>query len=97
MKITARAFNRTVSVDTCRLMWKNLLHPTINKGKWTKQEDRKLSELVDQPDEDGLLRPRKDWDKIAKKVTFIELNRLDSDCKLDSIWASMDFEFIFMT
>ena len=41
MKITARAFNRTVSVDTCRLMWKNLLHPTINKGKWTKQEDRK--------------------------------------------------------
>lgn len=69
-------------------MWKNLLHPTINKGKWTKQEDRKLSELVDQPDEDGLLRPRKDWDKIAKKVTFIELNRLDSgsDGKLDSIW-----------
>ena len=25
-------------------------------------------ELTDQPDEDGLMRPRKDWDKIANKV-----------------------------
>ena len=75
-------------------MWKNLLNPTINTGKWTKQEDRKLSELVDQPDEDGLLRPRKDWDKIAKKVTFIELDRLWWQVRFN---LGMDFEFIFMT
>ena len=68
MKIAAKAFNRSVSESTCRLMWKNHLHPSINRGKWSKQEDRRLMELIDQPDEDGLMRPRKDWDKIANKV-----------------------------
>ena len=65
LKVAAQAFNRTVTPNNCRLMWLNNLHPSINRGRWTKPEDRHLKALVDMPDENGLLRPRKDWDKIA--------------------------------
>lgn len=68
MKITAQAFNRTIPETTCRLMWLSCLHPSINRGKWSRQEDRRLKELVDQPDKEGLMRPRKDWDWIASEL-----------------------------
>ena len=81
MKIAAKAFNRSVPETTCRLMWRNLLHPSINRDKWSKKEDRRLKELIDQPGEDGLLRQRKDWDKIAAKVVFL-------DYKLRSLFST---------
>ena len=31
LKIAAQTFNRTVSPDTCKLMWRNNLHPSINR------------------------------------------------------------------
>ena len=68
LKIAAQAFNRSVSAQTCRLMWLNQLHPTINRGRWTREEDKRIKELINEPDEDGLLRPRKDWDKIATRL-----------------------------
>jgi len=42
LKIAAQAFNRTVTPELCRLMWKNQLHPLVNTGKWTKAEDKQL-------------------------------------------------------
>ena len=49
-------------------MWKNNLHPLINRDKWSKSEDQRLVQIVSGPDEDGLCRSRKDWDKIATKL-----------------------------
>ena len=49
-------------------MWKNNLHPSVNREKWSKCEDEKMTKLILEPDKDGLIRPRKDWDWIAKKL-----------------------------
>ena len=68
LKIAAKAFNRTVSPVTCKLMWKNNLHPSVNREKWSKAEDEKMTKLILEPDKDGLIRPRKDWDLIAKRL-----------------------------
>ena len=38
------------------------------RGAWTKAEDARLTELTCMPDQDGLLRPRKDWDLIAQQL-----------------------------
>jgi hypothetical protein len=46
MKITAQAFQRTVAETTCRLIWRNNLHPNINRGAWSKAEDKMLKQLV---------------------------------------------------
>ena len=68
LKIAAQTFNRSVSPATCKLMWQNNLHPSINRGAWTKEEDLRLTALTREPDRDGLLRPRKDWEFIAKQL-----------------------------
>ena len=68
LKIAAQAFNRSVSPVTCKLMWQNNLHPSINRGAWTKEEDSLLTAQTREPDRDGLLRPRKDWELIAKQL-----------------------------
>ena len=65
MMIAAKVFKRSISHSTIRLMWKNLLHPMINRNSWTKAEDEKLLQIVNSPDEDGLCRTRKNWDGIA--------------------------------
>ncbi len=43
-------------------MWKNMLNPSINKQKWSKDEDAKLVELILQSKE------FKDWDLIAAEL-----------------------------
>ena len=68
MMIAAKVFKRSVSPNTIRLMWKNNLHPKVNNDKWTKAEDQMLLDLVKGPDEDGLCRSHKDWDRIAIRL-----------------------------
>ena len=42
-------------------MWKNLLHPSINRGTWTPQEDAHLKALA-------LASGYKNWDRIAEEL-----------------------------
>ena len=42
-------------------MWKNMLHPSINKSKWTREEDEMLKELVG-------IQETHDWDMIAEEL-----------------------------
>jgi hypothetical protein len=42
-------------------MWQNMLHPSINKSKWTTVEDNKLRELT-------MSKQPRDWDLIAAKL-----------------------------
>jgi len=65
MMIAAKVFKRSISHSTIRLMWKNLLHPMINRNSWTKAEDELLLRIVNSPDQDGLFHARKNWDAIA--------------------------------
>ncbi|XP_074601399.1 snRNA-activating protein complex subunit 4-like [Brevipalpus obovatus] len=44
----------------CEIKWKNELHPSINTGFWTYQEDQELKRLVEQHPND--------WDTIAKEL-----------------------------
>jgi len=39
-------FNGNFSPKSCELMWKNLMHPTINRGSWSKAEDEVLERLA---------------------------------------------------
>ncbi len=43
-------------------MWKNLLHPSINNGAWTKEEDALLFALATETGERGR------WDAIAAEL-----------------------------
>lgn len=47
MKISNLTFNGKHSDFSCHLMWKNWLHPRLNKSPWTQTETMKLKELVD--------------------------------------------------
>ena len=59
MMIAAKVFKRSISHSTIRLMWKNLLHPMINRNSWTKAEDELLLRIVNSPDQDGLFHVKK--------------------------------------
>ena len=59
MMIAAKVFKRSISHSTIRLMWKNLLHPMINRNSWTKAEDELLLRIVNNPDQDGLFHVKK--------------------------------------
>ena len=59
MMIAAKVFKRSISHSTIRLMWKNLLHPMINRNSWTKAEDEQLLRIVNSPDQDGLFHVKK--------------------------------------
>ncbi len=45
----------------CELMWKNLLHPSINCSQWDQEEDRMLMKLAEASS--GRL-----WDSIAAEL-----------------------------
>lgn len=61
MRISAQAFQGTISAKCCELMWKNMLHPTINRASWTREEDNLLMHLAD-------THQRTDWDQIALEL-----------------------------
>lgn len=45
----------------CRIMWKNVLHPSINKEKWSAQETKELQELANKYN-------MRNWPAIAKEL-----------------------------
>ena len=47
--------------DDCELYWNNFLHPDVNKTDWTKEDDRRLEELVKKH---GM----HDWDRVAEEL-----------------------------
>lgn len=47
--------------EECEHMWNNYLNFNINKGMFTKEEDHKLHNLVDDHNE-------KNWDEIASAL-----------------------------
>ena len=46
MRISAFTFNNQLSPVSCRLMWQNLLHVSINRSKWSGEETKDLTRLV---------------------------------------------------
>ena len=46
MRISAFTFNNQLSPVSCRLMWQNLLHVSINRSKWSGDETKDLTRLV---------------------------------------------------
>ncbi|XP_059093957.1 snRNA-activating protein complex subunit 4 homolog [Tigriopus californicus] len=61
MRISVQAFQGMISPKSCELMWKNMLHPTINRASWTQEEDNLLKHLAD-------THHRMDWDLIAREL-----------------------------
>lgn len=61
LKIAAQTFQRDVTATCCRLMWVNALHPSINKGSWSRSEDKKLKMLA-------VAHGKKDWDAVAEQL-----------------------------
>ena len=41
-----QVFNNLLTHTSCKLMWQNLVHPTINRAKWTPDETSRLVNLV---------------------------------------------------
>ncbi|XP_046836375.1 snRNA-activating protein complex subunit 4 [Vespa crabro] len=61
LKIAAMNVDGRHSADECSVMWNILLHPDINKSKWTRTEESKLKKIAK-------LYRYEDWDNIAKKL-----------------------------
>ena len=72
MMIAAKVFKRSISHSTIRLMWKNLLHPMINRNSWTKAEDEQLLRIVNSPDQDGLFHVKKYFSTLNLQY-FVQL------------------------
>ena len=66
-------FDGKYSAQECEGIWRNVLHPSINKEAWTKEEDEKLIQLV----EENHLR---NWKDIAEKLGVNQGFSLPSIC-----------------
>ena len=67
----------------CKLFWYNELHPLLNKGKWTKDEDKLLLKLAEES-------TGGDWDKIACEL---KSNRSAAQC-LQRYQKSLNTNFL---
>ncbi|KAF7381872.1 hypothetical protein HZH68_015745 [Vespula germanica] len=61
LKIAAMNVDGRHSADECSVMWNILLHPDINKSKWTRTEESRLKKIAK-------FYKCEDWDNIAKKL-----------------------------
>ncbi len=50
-----------MSATSCKLMWQNLVHPSVNTSAWTKEEDERLKALVQEVG-------GRHWDAIADEL-----------------------------
>jgi len=50
----------------CEAMWKNVLNPSINKKKWSQEEESELEDLVDKYN-------MKNWKKVAEELGVCRL------------------------
>ena len=66
LEISMQTFEGYYSEKSCRLMWQNVMHPSINKGHWTKKEDQLLKQLADKKmsENQGFA----NWDDIASEM-----------------------------
>ncbi|CAG0897298.1 unnamed protein product, partial [Darwinula stevensoni] len=67
-KYMSQLFQGSRSSEDCQLMWKNLLHPSINKKTWTEREEDVLVQLAASGE---------DWDTIAESL---RTNRTGFQC-----------------
>ncbi|KAL4219616.1 Myblike DNAbinding domain-containing protein [Mactra antiquata] len=61
LKIAALNFDCKFHAFECESMWKNVLHPGINRDKWTPEEDEHLKELVK-------THQMRNWQQIAAEL-----------------------------
>ena len=52
----------------CQVFWYNEVHPFLNKGKWTKEEDKLLLKLTEENSSGG------NWDSIARELKVTRLH-----------------------
>ena len=66
LEISMQTFDGFFSERSCRLMWRNVLHPSINKSHWTKKEDQLLKQLAGKQlsENQGFA----NWDHIASNI-----------------------------
>ena len=66
LEISMQTFDGLISERSCRLMWKNVLHPSINRGHWTKKEDQLLKKLAENrlSEKQGFI----SWDNLASEI-----------------------------
>ena len=66
LEISMQTFDGYFSEKSCRLMWRNVLHPSINRGHWTKKEDQLLKQLAKHrmSENQGFV----NWDDIAAEI-----------------------------
>ena len=66
LEISMQTFDGYFSEKTCRLMWRNVLHPSINKGHWTKKEDSLLKQIVLKHRSENQL--FLNWNEVSSKI-----------------------------
>ena len=66
LEISMQTFDGYFSEKTCRLMWRNVLHPSINKGHWTKKEDSLLKQIVLKHRSENQL--FLNWNEVSTKI-----------------------------
>ena len=54
-------FSESKTMGDCRLRWENHLHPSIYRGPWSKEEEKRLVKVANQ-------RQCTDWKAIAEEV-----------------------------
>ncbi len=100
--ISRRIFLNTRSVDQCRQRWKKALQPGLVKGKWTKEEDSLILEMVKAssvPGEDGESQMR--WSEIAQHlpgrlgehVKARWVNHLDPEIR-KGVWTKTEMDLL---
>lgn len=71
-------FNEQKTTGDCRLRWENHLHPSVYRGPWSKEEEKKLMKVANQ-------HHCTDWKAIAEEVGVSEWagggRPLTGDCK----------------
>jgi len=86
LKISVQVFSNTLSPVSCKLMWTNLLHLSINKSGWTPTESNKMWELVRA--ESYANRGYVDWDQVA--VT-LDTHRTGFQCLMRMKQTSLQY------
>ncbi|KAG1695541.1 snRNA-activating protein complex subunit 4 [Nymphon striatum] len=61
LKISISEFKSVRDSEDCRLMWKNILRPGINKSKWKNEEDMNLLNIVN-------TNPGITWEEVSEKL-----------------------------
>jgi len=61
MSISATHLGSAHSPKACELQWKNLIHPSLNRAAWSKEEDKQLKMFADAT-------KCSEWDSIAREM-----------------------------